>query len=325
MCFCHGASVWIMSFKTCSSEKQKQSSIYIYKQIKQKRSSLPVCGFLRWLGLVSSLLRPNDLPACWMSTVFLDRLSWASGLELLSSLSSGACSFSLASDWSGLVSGFSSFTVCSVTGSVWAVVLSHCVLGVLAVWLVSGSKCFSVLAWAGVKDTCEVETAWLKFSGGAAGLGAGKASTSESESSVTWTKSDGVIAVVRSSEIMGDCKEFSASSPGQEPGVPVLGGSSAASWPLLWSGTLDKFLENRWWADKDLGSSCFLCLEDLLLLTSSRNPESSPSLVPELMQLINMLRLEDGFSRSSVWDRVIFFLCPQNPNECRVFEMEPSR
>ncbi len=117
--------------------------------------------------------------------MFLDRLSWASGLELLSSLSSGACSFSLASDWSGLVSGFSSFTVCSVTGSVWAVVLSHCVLGVLAVWLVSGSKCFSVLAWAGVKDTCEVETAWLKFSGGAAGLGAGKASTSETESSVT--------------------------------------------------------------------------------------------------------------------------------------------
>lgn len=321
-CFCQGTSMWIIFFL-----KQKIACIKTQNSNWVCFCELPVCGFRRWLDLASSLLRPDDLPACWMRTVFLDHLSRLSGLELLSSLNSGTSSISLASDWSGLVfvlglvSGFISFTVCSVTASVWAVVLSHCVL---AVWLVSGSKGCSVVAWAGVMDTSEVETAWLKVSGGAAGLGVGKASTSETESSVTWTKSDGVIAVVRSSEIMGDCRELSANSPGQEPGVPVLGGSSPLSWTLPWSRTLDEFLENRWWAEKDLGS-IFLCLEDLLLLTSSRNPESSPSFVPELMQLVNTLRLADAFSRFSVWDRGIFFLCPPNPNECRVFEMQLSR
>lgn len=53
------------------------------------------------------------------------------------------------------------------------------------------------------------------------GLGAGRASTSDTESSVMGTNSEGVAAVVRSSDIMGDWSELSAPrrSPGHEPGV----------------------------------------------------------------------------------------------------------
>lgn len=56
-----------------------------------------------------------------------------------------------------------------------------------------------------------------------AGLGAGRASTSDTESSVMGTNSEGVMAVVRSSDIIGDWSELSppapSSSPGQDPGV----------------------------------------------------------------------------------------------------------
>lgn len=55
------------------------------------------------------------------------------------------------------------------------------------------------------------------------GLGAGRASTSDTESSVMGTNSDGVMAVVRSSDIIGDWSELSppapSSSPGHDPGV----------------------------------------------------------------------------------------------------------
>lgn len=55
------------------------------------------------------------------------------------------------------------------------------------------------------------------------GLGAGRASTSDTESSVMGMNSDGVMAVVRSSDIIGDWRELSPpapiSSPGHEPGV----------------------------------------------------------------------------------------------------------
>lgn len=117
--------------------------------------------------------------------------------------------------------------------------------------------------------TWEVETATLKVSGAAGvssgaasaaspgtgvgpgskpdpGLGAGRASTSEMESSVLGTNSEGVTAVVRSSDTMGDWRELSpgapSSSPGQEPGVippvpgvsvVVLGGSRLTSGGLL--------------------------------------------------------------------------------------------
>lgn len=61
------------------------------------------------------------------------------------------------------------------------------------------------------------------------GLGAGSASTSEMESSVTGTNSEGVMAVVRSSDTIGDWRELSpSSSPGHEPGVsPPVPGASA--------------------------------------------------------------------------------------------------
>lgn len=78
------------------------------------------------------------------------------------------------------------------------------------------------------------------------GLGAGRASTSEMESSVLGTNSEGVTAVVRSSDTMGDWRELSpgapSSSPGHEPGVippvpgvsvVVLGGSRLTSGGLL--------------------------------------------------------------------------------------------
>lgn len=121
--------------------------------------------------------------------------------------------------------------------------------------LVSGSKGFSALDWAGVKKTWEVETAMLKFSGAGGGsggvvsiagpgseadpgakpdppdpgLGAGRPSTSDTESSVMGMNSEGVMAVVRSSDIIGDWRELSppppSSSPGNDPGVssPVAG------------------------------------------------------------------------------------------------------
>lgn len=94
--------------------------------------------------------------------------------------------------------------------------------------------------------TCEVETATLKFSGAGGssgesvsvagpatkavpgakpdpGLGAGRASTSDTESSVMGMNSEGVMAVVRSSDIIGDWSELSppapSSSPDHDPGV----------------------------------------------------------------------------------------------------------
>lgn len=95
------------------------------------------------------------------------------------------------------------------------------------------------------KPAWEVETAELKFSAGGgsgralsaagpgadtgpgakpdAGLGAGRASTSDTESSVMGTNSEGVMAVVRSSDIIGDWSELSppapSNSPGHDPGV----------------------------------------------------------------------------------------------------------
>lgn len=126
--------------------------------------------------------------------------------------------------------------------------------------------------------TCEVETATVKVSGAAglssgavsgaspgtgagagsrldAGLGAASASTSEMESSVMGANSEGVTAVVRSSDTIGDCIELSpgapSSSPGHEPGVspPVpgasvvlLGGSRLTSGNLLCSEAREK----RW-------------------------------------------------------------------------------
>lgn len=87
------------------------------------------------------------------------------------------------------------------------------------------------------------------------GLGAGSASTSEMESSVMGTNSEGVRAVVRSSDTIGDWRELSpgapSSSPGHEPGVSppgpgasvvVLGGSRLTSGGLLWS----EVREKRW-------------------------------------------------------------------------------
>lgn len=78
------------------------------------------------------------------------------------------------------------------------------------------------------------------------GLGAGSASTSEMESSVMGTNSEGVMAVVRSSDTIGDWRELSpgapSNSPGHEPGVSppvpgagvvVLGGSRLTSGGLL--------------------------------------------------------------------------------------------
>lgn len=94
--------------------------------------------------------------------------------------------------------------------------------------------------------TWEVETATLKVSGAGGGsggavsvasseteagagpkpdpgLGAGRASTSDTESSVMGMNSEGVMAVVRSSDIIGDWSELStpapSSSPGHDPGV----------------------------------------------------------------------------------------------------------
>lgn len=146
--------------------------------------------------------------------------------------------------------------------------------------------------------TWEVETATVKVSGAAGassgaasvaspgtgagsgskldpGLGAGSASTSEMESSVMGMNSEGVAAVVRSSDTIGDWRELSPgaprSSPGHEPGVippgpgvsvVVLGGSRLTSGGLLWS----EVREKRWWAEKDFGSSCFLWREERLLL-----------------------------------------------------------
>lgn len=55
------------------------------------------------------------------------------------------------------------------------------------------------------------------------GLGAGRASASDAESSVMGMNSDGVMAVVRSSDIIGDCSELSppapSNSPDHDPGV----------------------------------------------------------------------------------------------------------
>lgn len=78
------------------------------------------------------------------------------------------------------------------------------------------------------------------------GLGAGSASTSEMESSVMGTNSEGVMAVVRSSDAIGDWRELSPGapsiSPGHEPGVSpsvpgasvlVLGGSRLTLGGLL--------------------------------------------------------------------------------------------
>lgn len=146
--------------------------------------------------------------------------------------------------------------------------------------------------------TWEVETATLKFSaagggsGGAVsadgpgtelgpgsnpdpGLGTGRASTSDTESSVMGMNSEGVMAVVRSSDIIGDCSELSppapSSSPGHDPGVSPpapgvmvveLGGSRFTSGGRWWS----EVREKRWWAEKDLGSSCFFWRDDRLLL-----------------------------------------------------------
>lgn len=106
---------------------------------------------------------------------------------------------------------------------------------------------------------------WLKLSGVAARLGAGSTSTSDTESSVMGTlNSEGVRAVVRSSDKMGDCRELSpSSSPGHEPGVPPdVGGTTLTTGGLHCS----EFLEKRWWAENDLGSSCFFCLDERLLL-----------------------------------------------------------
>ena len=153
--------------------------------------------------------------------------------------------------------------------------------------------------------TWEVETTMLKLSGtdgrsggaGSAagpgtdtgpgakadpGLGAGRASASDTESSVMGTNSEGVMAVVRSSDIIGDWRELSplapSSSPGHDPGVSPpapgvmvvavvavvveLGGSSFTSGGLWWS----ELREKRWWAEKDLGSSCFFWRDERLLL-----------------------------------------------------------
>lgn len=154
------------------------------------------------------------------------------------------------------------------------------------------SGCFK--EWA----TCEVETATLKVSevGGRygesvsvvspgteagpwpkpdPGLGTGRASTSDTESSVLGMNSDGVMAVVLSSDIIGDWRELSppapSSSPGHDPGVSPpgpgamvveLGGSRVTPGGRWWS----ELREKRWWAEKDLGSSCFFWREDLLLL-----------------------------------------------------------
>lgn len=156
---------------------------------------------------------------------------------------------------------------------------------------------FDSTAWLKA-HTCEVETATVKVSGAAGlssgavsvaspgtgagtesrldpGLGAGRASTSEMESSVMGTNSEGVMAVVRSSDTIGDWRELSpgapSSSPGHEPGVSppvpgvsvvVLGGSRLTTGGLLWS----EVREKRWWAEKDFGSSCFLWREERLLL-----------------------------------------------------------
>lgn len=110
------------------------------------------------------------------------------------------------------------------------------------------------------------------------GLGAGSASTSETESSVMGMNSEGVMAVVLSSDIMGDWRELSppapSSSPGQEPGVrppgpgvtvAELGGSRFTSGGLWWS----EVREKRWWAEKDLGSSFFWRDERRLLLLAA--------------------------------------------------------
>lgn len=87
--------------------------------------------------------------------------------------------------------------------------------------------------------------------------------------------SEGVMAVVRSSDIIGDWRELSppgqSSSPGHEPGVSPpapgvtvveVGGSKLTSGGLWWS----EVREKRWWAEKDLGSSCFFCRDNRLLL-----------------------------------------------------------
>lgn len=168
--------------------------------------------------------------------------------------------------------------------------------------------------------------------GAGSGLGAGSASTeSDAESSVMGWNSEGVMAVVLSSEISGDWRELSpppapSSSPGHDPGVtvaeeeaPSTQGSTVTSGGRWWS---DVLLEKRWWAEKDLGSSCFFCRDEerclLLLLAplkSSRKPESSPSFTPEpLMQLMKTFLFpvdeeeDEALSKSSVWDLVIF-LC----------------
>ena len=81
--------------------------------------------------------------------------------------------------------------------------------------------------------------------------------------------------MVRSSDIMGDWSELSgpapSRSPGKDPGVsPPVGaaaavdpaGSRVTSGGLLGSEVRDK----RWFAEKDLGSSCFFCRVERLLL-----------------------------------------------------------
>ena len=85
--------------------------------------------------------------------------------------------------------------------------------------------------------------------------------------------SEGVTAVVLSSDIMGDWSELSgpapSRSPGQDPGVsPPAGTAAAVQGSRVTSGGLwvSEVREKRWFAEKDLGSSCFFCRVDRLLL-----------------------------------------------------------
>lgn len=106
------------------------------------------------------------------------------------------------------------------------------------------------------------------------GLGAGSASTSDTESSVMGLNSKGVIAVVRSSDIRGDCRELlppaPISSPGHDPGVnptpPGVRVVELGSMTFTSGGRWSDVLEKRWLEEKDLGKSCFLWCDVRLLL-----------------------------------------------------------
>lgn len=139
--------------------------------------------------------------------------------------------------------------------------------------------------------------------------------------------------MVKSVESRGDGKELPAcsvtSTEQDGEGLPT---SSSRSWywaiarensgcctnGLDWLCGTD--LENLEWDEKDLGSSFFVdCLRERRVC-SSVNPESSPSLLPELRQFIKTFLLVEGsfsLSKSSVNDLVIFLLRELlKPTEC---------